>query len=64
MKGLELLLQALTAANQATPAIVGLINLIKGGQDSGKSDDEILAEATAYANETRAITEEDMKPGA
>lgn len=60
MSGLEILLQALTAANAATPTIVGLINTIKSGKESGKSDDEILAEATALAMETRAITEEDM----
>jgi len=64
MGGLAILLQVLTATNTATPMIVGLINLIKGGKDSGKTDDEILAEAMTFAEDTRRITEKDMLPGA
>jgi hypothetical protein len=60
MGGLAILLQVLTATNTATPMIVGLINLIKAGKDSGKTDDQILDEAMKLALETRSITEKDM----
>lgn len=62
MGQLAILLQILTAANASTPLIVALIAHIKGGQEAGKTDDEIIDEGIALAMETRAITEADMQP--
>lgn len=60
MRELELALQALTAANLATPSIIAIINAIKGGTDAGWSDDDILKHASDVAQETKQITETDM----
>lgn len=58
--GVAELLALLQAINVSTPLIASLIAKIKGGQAAGKTDDEIIAEALAMANETRSITEHDM----
>jgi hypothetical protein len=63
MTGLALLLKILIDANMATPAIIQMINLVKGGREAGKTDEEIQAEAMKIAMETRTITEQDMSDG-
>lgn len=60
MRELELILKALTAANLATPGIVAIIGAIRGGAETGQTDEEILAHASQVAQETKTITEEDM----
>lgn len=60
MNELDLLLRIMTAANAATPTIVGIINTIKQGRAAGLTDEEIQAESMRLALETREITEEDM----
>lgn len=60
MGELALLLQILTAANAATPTIVGFIDIIRKGREDGETDDQIQAKSMAFAEETRAITEKDM----
>lgn len=58
------LLQILEAVNVSTPLIATLIAKIKGGQADGRSDEEIIAEALALAQETKQIASEDMGPDA
>jgi len=48
----------------ATPAIIGIIDIITSGKESGKTDEEIQAESMAFALETRRITDEDRGPQA
>lgn len=60
MRELELILKALSAANLATPSIVSIIGVIRGGVETGQTDDEILEHASQMAQETKTITEEDM----
>jgi len=62
MSSLALLLDILTKANLATPAIVAIIGAIKSGREAGKTDAEIQEDSMRIALETRAITEEDMGP--
>lgn len=64
MGALAILLQALTASNQLTPLIASLIASIQAGKASGKTDDEILAEAMTIAQDTDAVTKTDMGPQA
>jgi hypothetical protein len=60
MRELELALRALQAANLATPAIVSIIQAVKGGVDSGQTDEQILEHASQVAQETKTLTEADM----
>lgn len=60
MRELELVLKALTAANLATPQIVAIIAALRGGVDSGQTDEQILDHASQVAQETKTLTEEDM----
>lgn len=60
MREIELLLEILRGANLATPTLVSIIGMIKGGRAAGKTDEEIKAESMAMALETKAITERDM----
>ena len=64
MNQLALFLKILTEANMATPAIIGIIDIITSGKESGKTDEEIQAESMAFALETRRITDEDRGPQA
>lgn len=59
MKELDLLLNILNKANLATPAIIGIISIIRSGRKQGKSDDEIQEESMALALETRVLAEHD-----
>ena len=59
MSELELFSQILKDANLATPAIAGIIGIIRAGRKAGKSDDDIKAESMQFALETRAQTETD-----
>lgn len=60
MKELALLLKILEGLNLSTPTIVGIIGVIRGGREAGKTDEDIEAESMAVALETRSITEQDM----
>ena len=64
MGAIAILLQVLTASNQLTPLIASVIASIQAGHAAGKTDDEIIAEALAIAQETKTITEADMGPQA
>jgi hypothetical protein len=60
MRELELILRALQAASLATPAIVSVIQAVKGGVSNDLTDDQILEHAARITEETRQITSEDM----
>jgi len=58
MGALAILAQLLTLSNTLTPMIGNLVAQIKS-ENPGKTDDEIMAEAQALANETKVITTAD-----
>lgn len=60
MNTFELILKALTAANLATPGVISIIGALRRSKDSGQTDEEALEHASQVAQETKAITEEDM----
>lgn len=59
MNALDLLLKILTSANLATPQIANIIDIVKSGKATGKSDEEIEAESMLFALDTRQQTETD-----
>lgn len=59
MNQLDLLLKLLGEVNANTPLIIGLIGIIKGGTESGKTDEQIEAEAMKFALETKQIAGDD-----
>lgn len=52
------LIALLQGANMAEPMLLQLIAALKG--DSGKTDDEVIADARAKVAETAQITGQDM----
>lgn len=60
MRGIDLILRALQGANLATPMVVSIIGAVRGGLDEGLTDEQILDHAAQVAQETKAITKEDM----
>lgn len=59
MNQIDLLLKILGELNASTPLITSLIGIIKGGAESGKTDEEIEAEAMKFALETKQIAGDD-----
>lgn len=51
---LDLALQAMQAANVLTPAVAGIIAIVKKGREDGKDDEAIKAESLRFAQETDA----------
>ena len=52
------LISLLTGANMAEPMLIALIEALKA--DSGKTDEEVIADARAKVQETDQITSDDM----
>ena len=59
MNYVDMLLRILTASNAATPAILAIIQSIRGGAAAGKTDEEIEAESMQVALDTQAQTKAD-----